>query len=320
MELLDPKKILDEKDEEAQVAIARRTGDILCQDSLSEIDRRVSEEIARVLVSRAVERVRSELSKAIRYAKYLPRDLAITLAHDIESVACPFLEVTRVFGDAEWQSLILTVSKEARLSIAGRSEMTERVALALAETGEPEVVEVLLSNSSAPMDGPVGPVILERFSSTQRIMDKLGQRPDLLMNVAVKLVRLVSAAVRDELTKKYKLEDYTVPIVAEAEAAAILETVDGVPAEGLQRIAEQFQREGILKPLFLFTALRRKKYSFFVASLAALSGQEVSIVRNTLNVAELEVVNDLLKRTAIPSFLHLDVWTEIQQARKREPF
>ena len=100
--------LLSCKVEASRSQTANRVGNLLVLDDLPETDRRAAELLAYELAQDAIEIVRCELSKAVRHAKYLPRDLAIKIAHDVDSVACPFLEVTDVFAESDWQQLLMT--------------------------------------------------------------------------------------------------------------------------------------------------------------------------------------------------------------------
>ena len=85
---LAPESLLTGKEEDARIQIAGRVGDSLSVDDLATADRRAAELLARALADDAIENVRVALSKAIARAKHLPRDLALKLAHDVDSVAC----------------------------------------------------------------------------------------------------------------------------------------------------------------------------------------------------------------------------------------
>ena len=92
--------LLAGKDRESRQQIASTLGPRL-EEGLSGLDSRVAEELARQLAADAIERVRVALSKSLRHNRFLPRDIAYRLAHDIESVSSPFLEMTEVFSDEE---------------------------------------------------------------------------------------------------------------------------------------------------------------------------------------------------------------------------
>ena len=221
MQQLAPDSLLTGKDEEACVQIAQRVGLHLCDEILSETDRRAAELLARALADDAIESVRVELSKAIGHAKHLPRDLALKLAHDVDSVACPFLEVTEVFSDSDWQQLILTISRGACAAVARRTPMSEGIANSLAQIGDSIVTETLIENPAAPMTKSICHTVMDRFSSEIWVLDKLASRDDLISEIAIKLTTIVSAAAREKLQNTYKLPDFTEPVAAEAETEAV---------------------------------------------------------------------------------------------------
>jgi uncharacterized protein (DUF2336 family) len=119
--------------------------------------------LAQDIARDVVEQVRCALSNAIRNTHHLPRPLAMMLAHDVDSVACPFLEVTEMFTEADWQSLILTISRNARVTVARRENMPDSLALSLAEIGDSVVAETLVENAAAPMTAVVCDTLLQRF-------------------------------------------------------------------------------------------------------------------------------------------------------------
>jgi uncharacterized protein (DUF2336 family) len=204
---------LNGKSEAALVQIAQRTGQILAEETISLVDRRAAEEIAHALAMQALERVRHELSLAIRNAKTLPKKLALQLAHDVDAVAIPFLELTEVFSDSEWRSLILTISRRARIAVAQRESISEAIALPLAELGDGDVVRVLIENPKAPMGGGVCPIILKRFETDTEILDHLAQREDLLTDIVVELISLVSEAMRRKLESRYRISSLGCPML-----------------------------------------------------------------------------------------------------------
>ena len=120
MDSTEVSSLVGDKDDDARVHIAERVGECLSSDDLVEADRRAAEMLARELVRDAILRVRRSLAMAVRHAKHLPRDIALSIAHDVDSVACPFLAVTDVFSDEDWMQLLLTISRGARAAVAKR--------------------------------------------------------------------------------------------------------------------------------------------------------------------------------------------------------
>jgi uncharacterized protein (DUF2336 family) len=245
---LKPESLLSNKEEDARIEIAGRVGDTLSHEELATPDRRAAELLARALADDAIERVRSALSQAIRHAKHLPRDLALKLAHDVDSVACPFLETTEVFSDSDWQQLVLTISRNANSAVARRANMSEPLAKILAELGDSVVAECLIENPATPMTGAVCYTLMDRFASEMWVLDKLSSRDDLITKIAIELTDKVSAVMRERLVNTYKLTGHAESLATEAEAGAILQIVKKTPEKDLIELAKALQKESKLKP------------------------------------------------------------------------
>ena len=307
-------------DEAARAHVAARVGAVLSEDSKPAADRRASELLAHDLARDAVERVRCALSDAIRHASYLPRPLAMMLAHDVDSVACPFLAVTDVFSDADWQSLILTISRNARVSVARRENMPESLALSLAEIGDSVVAETLVENVAAPMTAMVCDTLLQRFQSEIWVLDKMAAREDLLADVVKRLTLKVSAAARDKLAAVYQLEDFTSPVAAEAENTALLETFVSMSRKGLVAAAETLHSDGQLTPFLLLDALRGRHLAFLEAALSVISGRSIEHVRSVLERAGEATLDGLLRKIGVPESMLADFRVETEALRTAKKF
>jgi uncharacterized protein (DUF2336 family) len=313
---LDPQEFLTGMDEGARMQVAQRVGATMSEDDIPAADRRAAELLAYCLARDAIEQVRTALSVAIRDAKHLPRDLALMLAHDVDAVACPFLEVTDVFTDAEWQSLILTISRNAQIAVSRRETMTDGLALCLAEMGDSVVAETLIENPSAPMGGAVCDVLLDRFASEIWVIDKLADRDDLLGDIVVKLVTRVSAAAREKLAATYDLDDLTAPVSAEAETAAVFESVKSLSEKDMVAAAETLHGDKRLTPSLLLAAARDGQAAFFEVGISVVSGRSLTHVRSVLERADEKTVRGLFEKTGMPGYLMEEFWAEVEAMRR----
>lgn len=309
--------LLGSKDEAARSEIARRVGQRLLIDDLSDANRRAAEALARELAHDAIERVRCELSKAIRHSKFLPRDIALKIAHDVDSVACPFLEVTDVFSESDWQQLILTISRGALIAVANRSSMNEGLALALNDLGDSVVAETLIENSATPMTEPVCHTFMDRFGSDTWILDKLAHRDDLIVEIVVKLTEKVSAAAREKLLRSYRMPDHTEPIMAEADTATILSLIRDAPEARLPTLAESLKQENKLTHHLLLAAARKNLLAFFGAALSALAAVRLDQVNSVILHSGTKAVIKLFEQARIPAAMYDDFWEALEVARSQ---
>jgi len=300
MQELDPESLLEGKDDDMRTAIAGRVGAYLCDGGLAPSDRRAAELVAHTLVDDAIERVRVALCEAIKHAKNLPRSLALKLAHDVESVSGPFLAVTEVFSDRDWQQLLLTISRGSRRAVAGRACMSESLAIALVAMGDTVVAEALVGNLAAPITGPVYQKIVDKFAAEIRIFDKLAARTDLLTDIVVDLVEKVSAAVREKLQKAYQQRSFTGSLADEAEVNTLLELVRNSSANDQIGVATTLFNRNKLTPALLLKAQAEGRRDFFEAGLSVLSGLSPDQVKNVILRAGTETIDRFFTRARIP--------------------
>ncbi len=308
-------RLMSNKDDAARVAIAQRVGERLSAVELGEADRRAAETLARVLVQDAAEQVRRELSLAVRNAKFLPKDIARKIAHDIDTIACPFLEATEVFSDDEWQHLILTISRTALVAVARRKRMPEGLAALLAELGSKETVEALVDNPATPMTQRVCGTVIERFDGEVSVLERLAARDDLIAEIATTLAAKVAGAAREKLTRRYGLPDFTEVVGAEAEMGSVLRMIRVTPSLGLGALVRALRKDGKLTDILLMKAAEEAQIEFLAVALSERGAGVVEQVRNDLLHAGTRTVVVMLSRAKISAALHDGFWAHIAAAR-----
>lgn len=307
--------LLGGKDEDARSQIAERVGERLSSDDLPATDRRAAEMLARELVLDAIVRVRRALSLAVRHAHHLPRDIALTIAHDVDSVACPFLAVTDVFSDEDWGQLLLTISRGARASVAQRAPMKESIAEGLSGIGDAVVAETLIQNAATPMSRPVCDTLMDRFETEVEILDKLALREDLAADIVVKLVGRVSEVARDKLLMTYNIPGALDPVAEEASVGAVIELLKDTSEEDLMIVVQTLKTDKKLTPLVLMKALAAGYPLFLEAGLEVLTGRSAAHVRSVIRRADENAVDQLLDRANIPTAMHTQFWAAISASR-----
>jgi uncharacterized protein (DUF2336 family) len=308
-------QLLDGKDEGARCEIARRVGERLTVTDMSEIDRRAAEALARVLAADAIERVRRALSETVRHTPHLPKDVALKIAHDVDEVAVPFLEITEVFSEADWQQLVLTISRGALIAVSGRSSMPEFLALRLAELGDSVVAGSLIENPAAPMTVPVCQRLIDRFEAEAWVLDKLACRGDLVAEIATALTLKVSGVAREKLIRTYDLEAVSETVMSEAETASLAQLVTETDGDNMLALARRLRQEHKLTPRLALAALRSGSLEFCEAAISLLSETRVEHVRSVFLRADAATVIRLLAKAGVPEDSRDDFWTEIETTR-----
>lgn len=284
-------------------------------DDLPAAEWQAAEALARALSEDAVERVRRHLSLAVRNARRLPRDIAMRIAHDVDAISCPFLEVTEVFTDRDWRQLVLTISRSARVAVAKRSSLPEAAALGLAELGDAVVAETMVENPAAPMTRSVCTLLVERFDEQPWVLDKLALREDLLIEIAVRLNDKVSAAARQALNDRYQLVDFTDPLAVEAEISVTRELIRNSSEERMPYLVNALMAQNKLKPSLMLVALGDGALHFFEFAMAMTLVQPLNTVQDVIRFGTVEEVTQMFRRAGLPDPLLDDFWKALQFAR-----
>jgi len=310
-------QLFDGKDEGARCEIARRVGERLAVTDLSDVDRRAAETLARALTADAIERVRRALSETVRHAPLLPKDIALKIAHDVDSVAVPFLEITEVFSDSDWRQLVLTISRGALVAVSGRSPMPEFLALHLAELGDSVVAGSLIENPATPMTKPVCHTMIDRFEAEVWVLDKMACRGDLIADIAAALTLKVSGVVRERLIRTYGLEAASGTVMSDAETASLVDLVTETDGANMLALARRLKQEYKLTPGLTLAALRGGSLEFCEAALSLLSESRFEHVSSVIRRADAVTVIRLLAKASVPETARDEFWTEIEAARAR---
>ena len=317
MAIAEMKNLLKDRDENTRVEIAHRVGERLCLEDLPDVERRAAEELARHLVDDAIERVRQKLSVSVKHARLLARDIALKIAHDVDSVSCPFLQATEVFSDNDWQQLVLTISRGARVAVAHRTSMSEGLAIALAQVGDGVTAQALAENRVVPMIPPVCDTLVERFGTSSWIIDKLAERDDLTAEIAAKLMSRVSTAMSGKLARAYNIPLDTKAITDEATSTAMLDLIRDLPQERLLSFVQNLHREHQMTYPLMLLALRDGCIDFFETALSVLTEIRLDTVRTILHHGSDGPLTGLLSHAEIPRAIYPDIWEELQRLRGR---
>src|ERR1700758_4237187 len=130
--------------------IAAAVGAELAAAALTAREAQIAEQILEALAHDVEKLVRQSLAEHVKECPFLPRDIAVTLARDLEdAVALPMLEHSPLLSDADLIGAIRTGLTLRQLAIARRKVVASAVAEALVETADPRVVGTVLANHGA---------------------------------------------------------------------------------------------------------------------------------------------------------------------------
>lgn len=267
----------------------------------------VAEQIFRLLAKDGALSVRSVLSELLKQNTILPRDVALTLAHDHEDVvATPILQHSTVLSEYDLVRIVERASDAPRLiAIAQRAQVPERVSAALVDTGRAPVVGVLIGNQGARLNEQSYSRIIQDFQSEAEMMASLATREHLPVTVAEKLVSYVSEAAGRELRAQYRLQEAEVSRQTQTvREHATLRLLDSDPSlEAHAALVEQMVETDRLTPSLLLSALCRGNVLFFEMALAHLAGIPLSNAQLLIHDRSGLGLTKLYVKTGLPESL-----------------
>lgn len=291
--------------ERAAVCLSRRK---------SEVERLAAEALARRLADDAVLMVREALAQAVRHNPFLPKDVAKRIAHDVESVAAPFLEATEVFSEDELQALALTVREYARAAMARRRRVSAPLADTLADLGGVDTARSLASNAGAELGAATLRALFHRFPEEDTLLEALAGRSELPLDVVESLLSRVSEAAREKLVDTYGLPDHTEPLVPDSFLRAMLRTIARTPAQEVARYARELHERGELAPVLVLRALQRGHLQFFEAAMAARANIPLENARRLTRAGGPTATAKLSQKAGIPAYLREDYRLAVELA------
>jgi uncharacterized protein (DUF2336 family) len=285
----------------AKVAQAFDTG------TLSSTERELASAIFRAMVKDAEVMVREALAQNLKSNPDLPKDVALSLAKDIESVSLPVLEYSTVLSDADLIDIVRVASAEKQTAIARRAAVSGAVAEALVDhSRHPNVVTTLVGNPGAKLEPPLIEKVIEKHGDVIAVKNTLARRPDLPVKLAERLVAAVSETLRDFLLTKRELSpDQAADLVIQArERATVALLPPGQHGADVMDLIRQLRDHQRLTPSLILRALCLGDVGFFEASMAVLSNTSIVNARALIHDEGKLGLQSLYGRTNLPTALY----------------
>lgn len=246
----------------------------LDRGDLSDEDRRRASEILRVMAADAAELVRRAMSITLKESPILPRDVALRLAEDVDSVCLPVLSFSPVFTDDDLAEIVRLGGAVQQVAIAKRPCLSQRVTGAIAEHGVERAVEAACANDRADFSESSFKRVLDRFETSERVLSAVAYRQVLPMSITERLIEMVGDQVRDHILSCHEISpEKAIELVLGAKERATIDLVDqaGRTADVKSFVAHLHKHERLTASLLL-RALAHGHMTFFEWGVAELSG------------------------------------------------
>ena len=241
---------------------------------INEEDREAAAEVLRLMALDAAELVRRALAVTLKTSRELPHDVAVRLAHDVESVATPVLTFSPVLTDEDLAEIVKLPDAVKQLAVARRPVLSPVVTDALVRHADEEAVQTACANDNASFTEASLRSAMDRFQHSDAVATAMALRKMLPPAISERLVGRVSEAVRQQLVDRHQISPETaLSIAIGARERATVDLVDQAGrAVDLKAFTAHLRAEGRLTPSLLLRALVQGHMSFFEWTMAELTG------------------------------------------------
>lgn len=241
---------------------------------LTDQERNAARGVMEYMAKDAAELVRRALSVTLKKSRHLPRDIAVRLANDIDSIACPLLEHSPSLTDEDLIEIVQACPGAKQVAIAGRETVSQPLLSSIIRHGVQDAVAKVAANDGADFTEQNYREVLRRFSDTREVTEAFVNRQELPVWVSEKLVSLISDGALQVLSQKHALPPQLAVELAEgARERATVDLIDQAGrAQDMHRFVQQLHLNGRLSPSLILRGVCLGQMHFFEWALAELAG------------------------------------------------
>jgi len=279
----DVARLMPEGSGEARAVTAAKVAAEFTGSGLNERERALAYEILQLMVKDAEVRVREALAQNLADSPSTPRDLALALANDVDSVAVPMLELSQILSEEDLIEIVRSQGAQKQTAIARRANVSSAVSDALVENGNEIVVTTLVSNPGAVITDSSLNKAIDRFADSDAVKSAMVSRPVLPVAIAERLVTLVSDKLKEQLARRHPVSaESAIDLILAARERAVLNLANESDEDDLDRMVSQMMRHGRLTASIVLRALCLGDLMFFETALARLAGLSIVNARKLI--------------------------------------
>jgi len=281
----DVAKVLDKVSLGEREAVARQVVSEYTSKALTPEDRELAYSIFYVLSEDIEVKVRAALAESLKNSEDIPHDLARKLALDVADVSLPIIEFSVVLTDKDLAHIVTTRSSTEQKAIARRKKVSPTISEVLVKYGDAEVVQTLVENTEAEIEDEALGIIYNNFSHVEPVSTGLVHRKTLPVDIAERLVAIVSDELRMYLVSTHKVRESVLEdVVLQGRETAVTDLLEKStqPDRDVAALVAQMEIRDRLTPTIVLKSLEITDLEFFEHSLAIRADIPVENVRALL--------------------------------------
>ncbi len=315
----DVKRLLEESSGDSRALTADKVANEFNENKLSEAERAVAVEIFRVMAKDVEVRVREALAYNLQTNKALPRDVAVTLAQDVDSVSLPIIQFSDALTDADLIEIVGSHNQAQQVAVANRAAVSEAVSETLVATADEAVVVTLLKNAGADISEGSLQEVLGTLGDKDSVQTAAVERDALPLTVAERLATMVSETLKEELAKRHELSpDLATDLILRSRERAVLAFAGNSERHELEELVDQLHANGRLTTSIVLRALCMGDINFFETAMAWLAGVPPINARALIHDSGRRGLKALYDRSGMPAAQFMVVRTAIDLVAENE--
>jgi uncharacterized protein (DUF2336 family) len=244
--------------------------------SFSDSEQKLAQEIFFLVLQDAEALVRTALSENLKNCDILPREVALSLAEDVEAVSLPIIQFSDVLTDQDLIRIVEAGNTKKQVAVAHRDSVSSTVTMSLVESGKQVVIGTLLKNEGAEVSEESFQKIADQFVEDDSIQRLMVEREALPLKVIERLAITVSDALHQRLLSRPDVSpELAEELIRKTYERAIADLIAMESEDGnIWDLVCQLLAEKRLTPSLILESLFAPDLRFCVASIAKLARYE----------------------------------------------
>jgi hypothetical protein len=304
--------LVEDVDDEVRTEIAKKITRIL--PDIGAVEQfHLREQVLSIIEKLAKDqlpKIRALVAEEIKTSTLIPKTIVNRLARDAEiSVAAPILEYSPLLNDADLKEIIAAgVAKEALVSIAKRTEMSESVADAIANTLEIPAVSALLANKDANIREETMAQIVKQAENVKSLHEPLTDRPNMSQRILKRIAGFVASSLVHKMIKKHKLPEEVADDLVKRSRERINEEKSGDDEEKkMEQKVISYHRRGMLTDEFIVECVDNRRKTMAIHSLALLADLEKVKVERAFTSKDGKLITAIIWKAGLKMRTSLDL-------------
>lgn len=273
----DVKNVVRHPDETVRAIAAQRVCRDIRSKILSDDERKFARKLLKHIAEDGAEMVRRALAVTLKNSPKLPRDVAVKLSEDIESIAVPVLTHSPVFTDEDLVEVLKSKAAAKIIAVAKRVSVSDHVARAIIRFGDSQAVAEVAANDGALISEQTASEMLDIYKNDDLIAESMIARRDLPPKIVEKMITLVSEDMAVKITQRHAVSpDVAIDLATRTRERATLDFIDqSWVSKDLKGLVARIHAEGRLTTSLLIRGICSGQMRFAEHGLARLSGISV---------------------------------------------